>query len=371
MSTVTRLSKQGTRPAQGFLSIRAYLAVLIAAILVPMLAAVGWFGWKYASSARAAIEAERLDVATDLLQLSDHEIGGLAGFLRGVSIAPGLRTGDTAAIERISLVTRERGFRAFGVYDRTGRLQFASPAERAATFPAADQAGVAEIVGGRPFVVSGFATSFGAGEAANGGLFHVSVPIMVGGEIVQVLTASMPLQHLQALFAQAGLRDEWTATIVDGKGTVLARSQRPETYVGKPSKQAMIDAAQGPQTSGLFEAVSFEGIEVKYSYRRSAATGWTVAVAVPTVVVNTPLRQSAIAMGIVLICAVLISILLGLYVASRIVHGVRELGHAVVAMASGDTVGLPTNTIAELQDVLRVIEATAAMKQPGPLSRRL
>ena len=103
--------------------------------------------------------------------------------------------------------------------------------------------------------------------------------------------------------------------------------------------------------------VSRDGIEVKNSFQRSALTGWTAGVAVPASVVNARLWTTALILTAVGLCFTLLSLLLASLVASRITRAVYQIGQAVVAFATGDVVPLPTKTLTELRDVLRVIEA--------------
>src|SRR3954452_19884786 len=76
------------------LSIRAYLMLLIAAVLVPMLVLAGVLAWHYGDAERRTIEAQRVDVANNLVHLLDRDVEAMAGFLGGISLAPGLQAGD-------------------------------------------------------------------------------------------------------------------------------------------------------------------------------------------------------------------------------------------------------------------------------------
>lgn len=357
MSSETYLPPRSGGATYGFFSIRSYLLLLIAAILVPMLVLAAVLAWQYAAAARRTIEAQRLDVANNLTNLVDREIGAMAGFLSGFSISPRFQAGEPIIVQRVTSVARERGFQMLAVYDRAGQLVFASPADDKALAASAERAGVAEVVGGRKIFVSDLQVS----ATAKPGLFFISVPVIIDGRVALVLSGGVEPQRLQGLFAEAGLRDEWSAGITDRTGVIVARSRQPEVYVGHPAQQPMIAAALGSQSSGLFDVVSRDGIEVKNSFQRSALTGWTAGVAVPASVVNAPLWTTAIILIAVGLCFTLLSLLLASLVASRITRAVHQIGQAVVAFATGDVVPLPTKTLAELRDVLRVIEGTAAM----------
>ena len=366
MSSETYSPSRSGAPGYGFFSIRSYLLLLIAAILVPMLTLAAVLAWQYAGASRRTIEAQRLDVANNLTSLVDREIAAMAGFLSGLSISPRFQAGEPLIVQVITNVARERGFQVLGVYDRTGHLLFAASADDQALLTSAESAGVAEVVGGRKVFVSDLQVS----TIAKPGLFFISVPVVIDGRVALVLSGGVAPQRLQGLFAEAGLRNEWSAGIADRTGMIVARSRQPEVYVGHPGQQPMVEAALGSQTSGQFDVVSREGIEIKNSFQRSALTGWTASVAVPASIVNAPLWTTALILAAVGLCFTLLSLLLASLVAGRITRAVYQIGQAVVAYASGDVVSLPTKTLAELRDALRVIEGTAAMGRGRTILRR-
>ena len=74
MSIEAQPSSRASGSSYGF-SIRTHLLRLIAAVILPMLALAGVLAWYYGSAARQTIEAERLDVANNLANLLDREIG--------------------------------------------------------------------------------------------------------------------------------------------------------------------------------------------------------------------------------------------------------------------------------------------------------
>ena len=282
MGPVFYPSLQSERPSQGVLSIRGYMMLLIAAILLPMLTLVAIVAWEYGTAARRTIEAQRLDVANNLRILIDREIDRTAGFLDGLSNAPGLRNNTGEIVERVSKMARDRGFQALVAYDSSGHVIFASPAGSQPV--SAESVGFAEVLSDRNVFVSGLIAT--AGEKP--GLYFVSVPMMADGWRVGVLSGGLPSQGLQRLFAEAGLRSGWSAGIVDSTGILLARSKNPEKFVGLPAQLPMYDYARGTSMRGLYQIVDRDGINVKNAYgarrrRRGACRRG------PTVVVDAPL----------------------------------------------------------------------------------
>ncbi len=121
----------------------------------------------------------------------------------------------------------------------------------------------------------------------------------------------------------------------------------------------MIEIARGDRTSGLFDVVSRDGVEMKNSYVRSALSGWTAAVAVAASVVDAPLHRTALVMTAIGLVLTLLSLLLGWLVASRISRAVQHLGVASAAFAGGYPVPLPTSKLTELQEVANAMQVSA------------
>jgi hypothetical protein len=351
-----------TRPARRVfadLSIRAYLVLLIAAVLVPMLVLAGVLAWHYADAERRTVEAQRVDVANNLGHLIDRDIEAMAGFLDGVSLSPRLQAAEPGIVRMVVTLARPRAFESLGLFDRNGKLLVSMP-EGGPPFASAEAVGVAAVVGGQPLYVSDLQRL----PDGKPGPYYISVPVMRDGEVVGVLTGGVNVRHLQKLFGEAGLRESWRAGIVDREGIILARSRDPETLVGVRTQEAMVVAVRSGRANGLFDVVSRDGIKMSNSFQRSMISGWTAAVAVPTAVIEQPFRNTALVLGMAALLLTLIGLLQAIVVASAIAGSVRQLGAAVVAFASRKEVMLPPWTMRELRDVLRVIESTAAMGWP-------
>src|SRR5476651_1196495 len=120
MSSEIYLRPRLSRSAYGLDSIRSYLLLLIAAILVPMLVLAVVLAWHYADAARHTIEAERLDVTSNMTDLIDREIGTFSGLLNGFALSPGLRSSDPRIVQLITDVAHDHGIQALGIFDRAG-----------------------------------------------------------------------------------------------------------------------------------------------------------------------------------------------------------------------------------------------------------
>ena len=342
-------------PASGFFTIRSYLLLMIGAIIMPMMVLVAILAWDYGAAGRRTIEAERLDVANNLTHLMDRDVQATTSFLAGVASSLALQPSDPRIAESVVIAAMAHGFRVLTIHDHGGRLVFSAPGSTDVSFATAQALGVEQVVAARKPYVSDFI----AGGGFRPGLIFISVPVLVEGQTTYVLSGGLEPLRLQPLFVQAGLRDGWSAGIVDRKGIMLARSLRPDLYVGGLAQKPMVDVATGNQQSGLFDVVSRDGIDIKNAFQRSGFSGWTAAVAVPASVVNAPLYRNALVMAAIGLGLTLFSLVLGWLVAGRISRAVQQLGAASAAFASGHAVPLPTSMLTELQDVAKAMEVSA------------
>src|SRR5579872_2541128 len=244
----------------GFLSIRALLVTLIAGIMVPMLGQVAVLAWSFGIACQQTIEAQRLDVASNIAYLIDREIQGRAGFLSGVGLAPSFQAGQPDVVKSITSKALERGFGGLALFDAEGRLKFASPPAMQSLFAHPEQLGMDEIAKGNPVFVSDFL----ALEGGRPSQYVVSVPIVVDGKLAFVLSGASTAKRIQGLFAdpEAGLRDSWTAGVVDRRGIIVARSQRPEAFVGMEAQQPLADIARRGEHTANFDGISRDGISM-------------------------------------------------------------------------------------------------------------
>jgi two-component sensor histidine kinase/PAS domain-containing protein len=100
-------------------------------------------------------------------------------------------------------------------------------------------------------------------------------PVRRDGVIRHVVGAGMRAQTLQE-FAEAGAeRGRLLTLIVDETGRVLARSQAPERYVGKPVAEALGLKAQA-RTQGLVSAAGLDGQSAPTAFRHLPVSNWLV-----------------------------------------------------------------------------------------------
>jgi two-component sensor histidine kinase len=154
--------------------------------------------------------------------------------------------------------------------------------------PAAQEQIRRVVASGRP-EVSDFREIAGAEP-----FISVVVPVMRDGEIRFVLSANLRSQSFSNILAGPALPESWVGSVLDRNRIILARSRRPDEFVGKLATESLrkeIDRA----ANSFFFARSIEGDEVYSAFTTSPLSGWTVAVGAPGEVVARAQNRSLLA----------------------------------------------------------------------------
>jgi HAMP domain-containing protein len=338
-------------------AIRRYLLILVAVVVVPMLVLTVVLAWGYGISSRRAIEAERSDAVTDLIQLLDREVRAVAETLETLSLSRSALDGSPVSLQRAIDAAPGKYLKTIVVFDPSGNVRAAAPSENPyVPLATADNIRIAEIVASRQIHISPLLAS----DTTKPGLFFVSIPVVVDNEVVAVVAGGVSPGIVQGLFAKAGLHAGWTGVVVDRRAIVVARSRDFDKYAGVPAQTELTHIVQTLQSVGEFDVIDRDGVEVRNSFRRSAFSGLTAAIAIPVKILDAPLWNIALTMSLIGLGLALLSLVLGLLVAGQIERAVHQLGYVAVALAAGDVVPVPTNPVQELEQVSRALEKMAA-----------
>ena len=207
---------------------------------------------------------------------------------------------------------------------------------------------VASVVAtGRP-VVSGVTSASLDGEL----LITIDVPVVQDGpdgpKVRYSLSSALTLGPLEALLQSQRLPSDWVAGIVDRQGLILARTRDNAARLGTPASAEW--RAQTQAGSDTWERVTTLDGEVTYTASvTSAATGWSVGIAVPRSVVWAPLFRTLGPLAAAGTLLTLLAIRLAVLVARRISRPVVALARQGAAPEDLD--------LAEAQEVAAALQA--------------
>ena len=188
-------------------------------------------------------------------------------------------------------------------------------------------------------------------------VFAVYIPVRRGAEVPFVLCAVVRPHSIREVVIQQNIPADGVVVIVDRRSNVVARSLRHDELVGKPAAQGLVESMRNGPQEGWTTTKTLEGVQVYSAFYRSSTTGWTAAIGTPTGALDGPLQRSFV----VLFCAILISVAIGLGAAfamgRRIVQPMRELELAAIAVGQGHAPLMPHTDLPEIRRAATAMEA--------------
>ncbi|MES2194223.1 MAG: sensor histidine kinase [Pseudomonadota bacterium] len=340
------------------LSLPVRLVLLVAGTTLPLIVfAVGLVFYNYETDRRAATQRV-IETVRSMRLVLDAEMQRMTGGLQVLSLTNSLRNGDFANFRRIATGFLEQ-YGKDGVVlvaDREGRHLFSSVTEDTASLPLRNNRDIVEKV---------FATrspqysNLFIGAEKNRLIVTVEVPVFRDGEVVSVISFSPPLEIFQAIIEKQRPNQDWTVSLLDGKGIVFARAPNPQDTIGKQASPSLYNVMFSSSEATL-STVSLEGVSLVSSFARSSLTGWTVAAGIAESSLVGPLWRNLAITSVIGGLLLLIGLAFAVRMATTIARGemlhdllIEELNHRV------------KNTLAILQSI-----ATQTFRSASRLERQ-
>jgi signal transduction histidine kinase len=191
--------------------------------------------------------------------------------------------------------------------------------------------------------------------------FPIRVPVFVDGQMAYVLSAVISADRLQTI-ANDAMAMEWTRTIVDRAGTVVARSLRPEDFVGRMATPSYIKHTNSSY-EGLVRETTLEGKAVYLAFDRSQFSGWTSSVAVPVDILEASTQRSH---SLVLATGTFILLVFGglaLLYSRRLAVHIRSAAEGAMNLAIGKVPEVKASMVTEVEQLRSALIKVANLLQ--------
>ena len=304
--------------------IRAYLFLMAAAVLVPVVVFSGLALGMLRDAERATALHSLSETAKNVSLLVDRELYSAEAALQVLAASPSLAKGDLKAFY-IEALTARRGATGWTLLlDGQGRQLVNTYLPDGAMLPYGNlaQERVRQVLARGATLVSDVI----AGPVAQRLVATVNLPVKGGG---QVLAQALSTDHFIDLIATVKAPEGWRIGIIDSRGNFVARNLRAEQLVGKPARPELVAAAARAE-SGTVRHPTLEGVESYDVFTHSALSGWTIAVAAPVELVERSARQASLVAALGLLAAIVCAVALAAFFGRQ--H-VRSIGRAVKAAA--------------------------------------
>jgi signal transduction histidine kinase len=338
-------------------ALRWHLLLLVSGALLPVAVFAAIVVQQLGNVEQAAAERRLSQSARDLAAVLDREILGTTRALSALAESERLDRGDLRAFhaEARRVQRTQPSWLTVLLLSPAGRQLVNSAQPWGTPLPPANElASLRRTVETRRPVV---------GDLARGRLgrlaFPVRVPVLRDGRVRYVLTAAIAPGALQGLVAHKLTADEeWTRTLVDGRGVVVARSRTPERFVGHEGTPSFLRNLRQADER-LYRETTLDGESVYLAFSRAPLSGWTALIAVPREAVERPVRHS-----ILLIAGIGLSLLavtgsVSLVFSRRLARSIESAAAAADTLALGKRPYIEPSPVAEVAHLAQALERSA------------
>jgi PAS domain S-box-containing protein len=200
----------------------------------------------------------------------------------------------------------------------------------------------------------------------------LDMPVWRDGRIVYVLTMAIFPESFTRLLQEQNFPADMLATILDQRGMIIARSQKPEQFVGQPAHPTRL-AALATSDTGWEHSRAVEQAPVYSAWTRSAVTGWTTVISVTEASIISPIQQSLVLWAGGGLLALGLALGLALLVARRITAPLAALTRSADLVQRGQLFAMPPVAVQEVQHLSAALMVTAETirQQAAERERRL
>ena len=276
-------------------------------------------------SGRAAIERDLQARATALSLVVARELDVARAMLEAMASSRTLDTGDLAGFyDVVQRMPRPDGARV-ALSDASGQMLVNSVVPCGTPLPHRGDPGIVERVfqPGQPQV-----SDLYTGPITREPLIAIDVPVQREGRVLYDLNMGLrPAALGRVLDEQRPPGSAWIATVLDGTGTIVARTPGIDEFTGRRARAEAWQAVSGEADQGVFVSPAIDGQPVYAAFSRLPGLRWSVVVGIRQATVQAELWRSLA--GLAAGGAALL--LFGLAVA---LHQSRRIARAIGGLAS-------------------------------------
>jgi len=338
--------------------IRWRLATLVLAIAIPAaLLAAALVAYEYQRD-RGRLERDSIATARAMAQATDRELTSIMRGAQVLSTSQRLRGNDLPAFYRQAqeVVAMKIGANVV-LSDVSGRQivnTFRRLGEPLPLHGNPDQLR-AVFATGRP-VISDLYT----GGVLQRAVISVDVPVFRDGEVAYVLSIGALPERFSAILSEQKLPPGWIGAVFDTSGTIVARTQDHERFVGRKGSPELV-ARIAIAAEGAIETLSLEGTPVVSVFSRSPVSGWTVALGIPRADLTGKLLDRSRRAALAALAILALALGLAWRIGGRIAASIRGLEAPAAQIGRGEEVVVPPLGLKEADEVGRALTRASSM----------
>jgi len=339
-------------------TIRQWLAMLLAAFIVPAAVAVAALFVHSYQRERAGIERATLDVARALMQAIDRELASAQGAMQALATSPNLDQPDLQSFHGQAVdVLNHRPGNNLLLADRQGRQLVNTHVPFGVPLPLhGDLSELRDVVRSAQPQVS----DLYFGPTVQRLLTSVDVPVLRNGKVSYVLSMQYFGDPFGAILERQHIPPEAIATVYDSTARIIWRNRGSRDDIGRRADPALASALlRAPE--GVVEVHGADGVSYVTLFSRSTVSSWTMAIALPRSALNAALWHSLAWIALGALSLFTLALALVSAIGARVERSVSGLVRPAIALGYGEPVVLPALHLREAKDVGHALVQAAAL----------
>lgn len=329
------------RTSQQYLApLRLRLLLLVFIAVIPALGLILYGA--AAERGHAAQEAQEQALRTARFAVDDYTrlIREGERLLAVLAQVPSVRTGGPVACSAFlaGLLKQDARYRNLGVIEADGRL-CCSALPLSTDINLNDRAYFKRVMQTGRFAIG----DFQIGHLTKRATLNLGYPVVdARGEVVRVVFSAIDLERFNEIAAGAGLPPHASLTVIDPRGTILARYPDSQKWLGQPAREAVVvQRVLTKQAEGSLETEGEGGETYFYAYAPlkigAEAAGVYVGVSIlKDAVVAHANHALARELGVFTVITLLVFVIAWFGADAFVLRGVRGLIGATRRLADGD-----------------------------------
>ena len=350
------------------MKIRAYLALMVAAILIPViLFSTISLNMLLSSEREAALKGVRETARISLVSI-DRELTNTESAVRMLATSPYLLDGDLAGFYQQAHFADKVGATWTALLDEHGQQLINTAVPFGTPLPPPDAASrIAQVLkGGKPQV-----SNLIRGAVSQALLVVVDVPVTTPSGKRYVISQGFRVDHFNRVLRSLNASPGWLAGVFDRNGITIAQTSGGLEAAPGEAQQELREAIRN-KTEGVIRNASETNTKLYTVLERSVLSGWTVAVGVPEAEIEAAARRALMVSIFGLLAAIGCAAAAALFFARRLSHSIRHAARSAHALERDEQVGpSEVSGVVEVDEVQAAISAAAAVVRKEKQSRQL
>lgn len=347
------------------LKIRTHLALMAAAILLPVVVFSGVALQQLLDGEREAALHGLHETARASALMVDRELGSALAALELLATTPDLETGELKEFYKLAKpLSRGRPTWTL-LLDENGQQLVNTLLPFGATLPnGGNRDIVRQVMATQKPLVSDLLVG-AVSKKLSTALFF---PVPTHGGKRYVLAQAFTAEFFNDAVSQHSTPPGWVVGIIGQDGRFIARNHRAQELVGQLAKAELTAAARAGD-EGLLRHRTMEGMDVYAAFEHSDIAGWTIAVSAPAAVIAARAGRAVAIAALGLLLALALAAFMAALLGRRMARAIGGAAHAAAALGRGAIPKLARSNVLELDRLHAALTEASALLTRSQASR--